>query len=235
MSKKILIVSPHPDDATFSLGGYMLKNKEDSIIVWDIFSKQDYSICAEKHNAEGQILKEERQAMKEFGLEVILEGLPEAGLRGYKRLSDILNQALTKEKDGNIFDQVKQGFSIVMETVKPEVLYLPLGCGRHIDHLLARESVLEWWEQRGKREAVFLYEELPYSLNSGWVDHALDECMSHNLKEYSIDVSGMLEKKTEIMALYKSQIKEREVKNMVRHACNISKGKIIERVWRVTI
>lgn len=231
MSEKILIVSPHPDDAVFSLGGFMLKEIKKNIVVWDIFSEQEYSICPGKDSNREEILVEEHQVMDLLKRKVIMAGLPEAGVRGSSRLSDILNQSLSdKEKPMTVL--VKQKFTEIMKMLQPETIYLPLGCGKHIDHVIVREAVIECLRYYTKDINVFMYEEFPYALNRQWVEDALKDCELYKLEYCGIDVTGMENKKAEIMQIYKSQIRKREIRNIIGHACNIESGKMIERVWK---
>lgn len=231
MAKKILVISPHPDDAAFSLGGFLLQNAQESILVWDVFSEQQYSICQGKYDEQEQILMEEQFAMEQLHANVILAGLPEAGMRGSQKLSDILNRTIST-KEEPLLKEVKAQFAKVVEQESPDEIYLPLGSGRHIDHLIVREAVIEYLQEKQKNEAVWLYEEFPYSLNADWVEIALKDCSAYHLQKEHLDVTGMEERKAEVIRLYKSQIREREIKKIISYACSIEAEKMIERVWR---
>lgn len=234
MNKKILIISPHPDDASFSLGGFILANYDKSIIVWDVFSKQEYSIKAGvDKSSKQQIVEEEYKAMSALNKEVILSDLPEAGLRGYKKLSTILNNTSTVKKNTPIYQKVKEIFQKVVKTINPNTILIPLGCGAHIDHLIVREVVLEWWNIYGRNQEVYLYEELPYALNEKWYEEAMKIGRMYGLGEYLYDISKVIKEKAEVMSIYKSQVKDRDIKNMIQYSKTIKKGKIIERVWKI--
>lgn len=229
---KVLIISPHPDDAAFSLGGYLLKNKQDCIAVWDIFSDQEYSISFDMDKGKSVILMEEKQVMDILKCEVIMSGMPEAGMRGYQKLSDILGREISHSEE-SIIEKVKEEFSKVMDKVQAETIFFPLGCGGHIDHLIVQEAVMRYLGADKQIRSAFLYEEFPYSLNKEWIRKALERLNSCILEEVYLDVTGMEKKKAEIMKIYKSQIREREIRKIISHACSFEESKMIERVWRI--
>lgn len=235
MTGKVLIVSPHPDDACFSLGGYILKNHGADITVWDVFSQQEYSVADNnKTDAKEQIKREEEAVMSALDISLVMEGLPEAGLRGYARLSDILNFSFADFKEKQLGEKVYDRFDYLADKINPDIIFIPLGCGAHVDHLIAREVILDWRHKHQNSVRLFLYEELPYGLNTDWMKKALDSCTC-KLKESFIEIDGLTDRKAEIMSLYKSQIKDREIRAVITHSGSLIQGHNIERIWEAVI
>ncbi len=231
MQEKILIVSPHPDDACFSLGGYILKKFKSEITVWDVFSRQEYSIDNNK-NPKDQVIQEEKYAMSDLNVNLIMEDLPEAGLRGYGKLSDILNYSFQDFNESHIGESVFKSFGRVIKTVAPNIVLIPMGCGAHVDHLIAREFIFKWWSEKQNDIKLFLYEELPYGLNRDWFEKSLAS-LAYNIRENFINIDDFINEKAKIMAIYISQIKDREIQAIVKHSNSIKQGHYIERVWQV--
>ncbi len=235
MTGKVLIVSPHPDDACFSLGGFILKNHEADITVWDVFSEQEYSVAGSNEtDAKEQIKREEEAAMQALDVSLVMDDMPEAGLRGYARLSDILNFSFADFKEKQLGEKVYDRFDYLAEKINPDIIFIPLGCGAHVDHLITREVVLDWWHRQRKNVRLFLYEELPYGLNKAWMNQAL-ESYPCKLKESFIEIDDFTHRKAEIMSLYKSQIKDREIRAVITHSGSIIQGHNIERIWEAVI
>lgn len=239
----VLLVSPHCDDACFSLGASILKNSDKEIIIWDIFTVQSYTILKDDAEvAKKRIIKEEKTFQKKTGTSIIMEGLLDAYLRGYKRLSSILlsniEQIMALNSDKKVYEDILDGFERVYSEIKPDFIGLPLGCGAHIDHLIVREAglcILKKMKELDKKN-IFFYEELPYSLNKRWLNNVLKEfeIRGINLKPHYLPVDGYLYKKYELVNLYKSQIKKEESERLIEYARELREGSANERIWLIS-
>lgn len=240
MKHDIVILSPHPDDACFSLGGSILKHKDDDITVWNIFSRQEFSILKEdSNNALERIKAEELEVCHNLQVSVVFEDYPEAGLRGFQRLSEIIgapwpikNNRVQEQQTYNSLISKIESFLINKNHI---YLGLPLGSGAHIDHLMCREAALHVLNNSLKAIDcnVFFYEDLPYSINQSWLDSAIGtlKIRGYKLKPMLLDISNYVAKKEYIMSLYKSQIKQRDIKKMLSYAKEIEPSKYCERIW----
>jgi LmbE family N-acetylglucosaminyl deacetylase len=138
-----LILSPHPDDVAYSLGASVsMWSQTRTINVWNVFSKQDYTVLnMSSKQAQEQIIREEKEAALSLQYEQEFCDLPEAGLRGYKRLRDIFGGAEAlrgNRQDKIIFQLVKEKLSSVIERLNPEV---PAVC--HLDHSVRIQTMKE--------------------------------------------------------------------------------------------
>ncbi len=213
------------------------------MIVWDIFTVQEYTILPESRaEARQRILDEEQRFSEMSSVALQFEALPDAYLRGYQRLRDILGCSFTSsdipEAEREVYDTIIVGFSRIYNAALPNQIGLPLGIGAHVDHVLAREAGLSWWQGLPvkDRPTLFLYEELPYALHPPWVERALDTLASAGwrLVEHLIPVDGWIERKRELVGQYQSQIGPREIERLIEHASILGQGGQYERIWCVT-
>jgi LmbE family N-acetylglucosaminyl deacetylase len=238
--KRIMIASPHPDDAFLSLGASIIKAKKHSILIWDIFTIQDYTIQKEfRKSARIKIIEEEKEVSRRTHTILKLEELPEAGLRGYGRLSEMLHcdwpawEYKTGERE--IYNKIIESFTILENQWQPDWIGIPLCCGRHIDHIMVREALFHWLKsmKSKSRPKAFLYEDLPYARNKQWSLEAIEECRSPGweLKECLLSIGGFIAEKESLISMYKSQIKKRDVLHIVSYAGSFKKKGEWERVW----
>lgn len=241
--KKVLIVSPHLDDTCFALCGSIMKEQRFEFISWNIFTKQDYSILKEDAaESMKQIYTEDLAACTKMNVQGIMEDLPEAALRGYKRLGEIIGSKWPNGdehiQDQQMFDLLSKKVKKILETNEYFAIGIPLGCGEHIDHILCREAMLSQMgelKKHFKMPMIFMYEELPYAFNERWNRevHKSLELRGITLKPILNDIENHLCEKAGIMALYKSQVKERDIKNICDYSKNIEKSKSYERIWLI--
>lgn len=236
----ILIVSPHCDDACFSLGASMQKMRGHKIIIWDIFSIKKYSrLKADVNEVTNVCIKEEKEFANKIGALVILEGLPEALLREYKKLSDVFftdyKEVYKNVPEKALLEELVQRMDYQMSNLQPDIILLPMGCGAHVDHILAREMGLIWFERKKRSTNVFFYEEIPYICNGTWREQCYEEYIERKIDITPIEfnVSGYLEEKEKLMEIYDSQIKKSDINKCIEAAFYIDKEKPVERIWRM--
>ena len=241
---ELLIVSPHCDDACFSLGASILKHRGRKIMVWDIFTIQSYTLL---HNtdeeAKERILIEEDMFREKSGVSVLLEELPDAYLRGYKRLSNILLSNCdiieSNEKELEIVDHMEKRMNELYQQLKPKCIAIPLGVGAHIDHLIVREGILNWYRtlREIEKPQIFFYEELPYSMNSEWLKNAMEDLQQRNLylEPYYSAIDEYIDEKILMANFYKSQIKEKESEQFGNYAKSMNPEHVYERIWMLGI
>lgn len=234
--KKILIVSPHPDDACFSIGASIKKMSHHNFLVWNIFSDKNYSIKT-TDNIEDTILLEELSAIKKMGANVQFANFEDAPKRGLHRLRDILGQDIPNSKlideNGKLFNQISQALVRIINDFTPDWIGIPLGCGYHIDHLISREAVLRYIENNDTHKCrLFFYEDQPYSTNSNWYTAAIDTAKSKwTMRECKISLNNDIESKKNLISIYESQIKNRDIEAILKYAQNIGQNGIYERIW----
>ena len=211
MTIKRLMFSPHPDDVCWAMGGNLCEMSAADTFVSTIFSNKEFFL---KKRTDGEIRKvvlaEDQMAMKLANVQYEWVGLEDAKLRGYKRLSDMLgekvvwNNILLEEK--LLLQKVKEYMYYLNEAYLPEEVYIPLGVGKHIDHVIVRELAIEIFDN----SRIRFYEDMPYSTNEKWYYDGTTE-MRHRLGLKKIKKHfTKVEKKKKLIECYVSQLQIRD-------------------------
>ena len=187
-NKKIMVVSPHPDDETLGAGGTITKLIDQGYEVMiltvsghlpPLYTREDYEVT----------LKEAYEAYKVLGVSdsVFLE-IP-ATMIGEQPVH-VLNSKVTS----------------IMKEFEPNIVFCPFP-DRHIDHRLIFESCMVATRPVGfgKRiEMVTAYETLSEThWNAPYVEPNFTQNLVVNIDKY-------LERKIEALQCFKSQISEKE-------------------------
>ncbi len=146
MKYENVIISPHIDDAFFSLGGLLIKCSSKPQKVVDVFSISDFTMRGRKGVKEVTAIrrKEEEKNAKEVGAKVDFLPFRDGSADGSKAYTEIY-AAIKK--------YLKEGRRV----------FFPLGIGGHGDHvLLARIGIGLAKEEKGGN--VYFYEDLPYAI-----------------------------------------------------------------------
>lgn len=169
---KNIILSPHSDDAAFSLGGLLLSGFFKYTEVLMVFSVSNCTISHIKDHAEviTQIRKNEDRDF--FGLcksKVHLGYLdvPDAPIRLEIESSNVFNR-FPSDEDQEICNKIS---CFIKESYSSDiVIYSPLALGNHIDHLIVFEAACTL---ASKGYTVIFYEDLPYAAN--YVDGQIEK------------------------------------------------------------
>ena len=187
-NKRIIVVSPHPDDETLGAGGsidkFITQGNEVMILTVSghlppLYSREDYEVT----------LKEAYEAYKILGVKesVFLE-IP-ATMIGEEPVH-VLNSKLTS----------------ILKEFRPNIVLCPFP-DRHIDHRLIFESCMVATRPVGfgkEIEMVAAYETLS---ETHWNAPYIEANFTQNLV---VDISLNLETKIEALRCFKSQISEKE-------------------------
>jgi LmbE family N-acetylglucosaminyl deacetylase len=160
-SARYIYLSPHYDDAAFSLGGW-IGSRPGGLLV-NIFTRSEYtaSKVISGVDAVSELrAREDKVFAERLQLEARAMGLKEPSLLGRKSrdVSGVeqdaghLRQALTALLDERVVEQT--------------VIFCPAGIGGHVNHLATRLVAWEWATARGAERQLRFYEDLPYA--SSW-------------------------------------------------------------------
>ena len=185
MDKKILVISPHPDDETLGCGGTLLKHKYAGdelnwLIMTKISKKTGYSVNKIKNR-----IKEIKSVSKKYGFKQTLN----------------LNYETTSLDSIPISNIIKK-LGLILIKVKPNILYAPFGDDVHTDHRVTLEAILSATKTFRVKylKKIRLYETLSET------DFNLNPNVNNFKPNLWIDISDFIEKKIEIMKIYKSEI-----------------------------
>ena len=175
--KTLLAISPHLDDAIFSVGALLwsLRRRGWRVVVATVFAgnverpsgfalacQLDKGLAAD---VDYMALRrdEDRQACKTIDVEPRHLPLLEAPHRGYSNAAALFHSVLPTDR---VQIQVQAELAAVLTDVQPEVVLAPLAVGGHVDHLITRSAVEAIFAPRRLR----LWEDWPYIDSIGTID-----------------------------------------------------------------
>jgi LmbE family N-acetylglucosaminyl deacetylase len=186
MTDRVLVVAPHPDDETLGCGGTLLRlTNEGSQIAWLIVTSmsENGGFSAESMAERKTEIVKVRDA---YGFcEVYSLDLP------------------TRQLDTYPVAELVAEFSTVFKAYQPSVVFLPHRRDVHSDHRAvfdAGAACAKWFRYNSVRR-VFAYETLSET------EFTLDPQPAF-APNYFVDISKFLERKIEIMTMYRSEIGE---------------------------
>jgi len=209
----IYVLSPHIDDAIFSLGGMLAKMQNVRVI--NIFSRSNYTITGlgDPNQITPMRKLEELEVCTAIGMRSTFLDVPERNLRD--------NQDIEAE-----WDAIK-GIRKEICTDGDLTIYAPLAFGcSHIDHIITKRVAEKLEEIYGAHRFVW-YEDLPYvcSVDPQKETQYLAETMCDRL--HVIDIHA----KMELVNMYKSQVDKNISKLLTVYAYEKEENRYIERTW----
>ena len=181
---KTLVVAPHPDDEILGCGGTLLRRKaEGAYLGWLLVTGVSEQTGCSAEVAQ-QRAAEIDKVVKLVGFDQVYKlALPSAQL----------DQMLMSDLVGK--------FSTVFQDFQPEEVLLPCRSDVHSDHRLvfdAGAACTKWFRYPSVKR-VLAYETISET------EFGLDPDKSFQ-SNYFVDISEFLERKLEIMAVYKSEL-----------------------------
>ena len=185
MSKKVLVVAPHPDDETLGCGGTLLKHKASGDkIHWLIVTgiDEEASFSTERVSARSHEIK---TVSTMYGFDSVVNlNLPTTKL-------DILPMQQLVEMIGD-----------AILKIGPEILYVPFPGDIHTDHKVVFQAVAACskWFRFESIKRILAYETLSET------DFATSPDINAFTPNVFIDISEFLQEKLQIMQIYKSEM-----------------------------
>jgi len=177
----IMVFSPHPDDETLGAGGYLLKKKDEgNIIGWFNFTNVDIKYGFDEDRVDKRNT-EIKNVKEKYGFDYFFNfNLQPSKLDtyGYHFL---------------IVEVSKQ-----IKFFKPDVVLIPFRYDSHSDHRVVCDTVLSCTK-------TFRYPFIKMVLVMEIISETNYSTYSFN-PNYYVDISNYIEKKLEIMNIYKSEI-----------------------------
>lgn len=181
---KTLVIAPHPDDEILGCGGALLRRKSEGaelawLIVTGISEKTGWS--------------EERVRQRDEEIERVAE------LVGFDHVYNL--RLPTTLLDKMPMSELIEQFSTVFKNFRPEELFLPHRADVHTDHRVVFDAAAACakWFRYPSVQRVLAYETLSET------EFSLDAETTFRPNVY-IDISNFLERKLEVLAVYKSEL-----------------------------
>ena len=187
MSKQILVVAPHPDDETLGCGGTLLRHKAEGesihwLIMTEMKSECDFPVSQiEQRKIEIITVAEKYRFSSIHAL-----GFPAVRL------------------DTIPMNEIIQKVSSVIREVTPEIIYVPYRGDIHTDHKIVFDSIISCskWFRFDSIRRLLSYEVIS---ETGF---GLDPNVNGFKPNVFVNIDNYLEKKLEIMKVYKSELAE---------------------------
>jgi LmbE family N-acetylglucosaminyl deacetylase len=230
-----VVLSPHSDDAAFSLAGtlHLIAESGGTITIVNYFSMSAFTPFAPHlDSTESTDLRkrEDRQFAKLLGARcsMIWLDVADAPLRGYNPRM-VCRTGELSVSDGKL---VTDMYQMTVPVLNPGcAVFAPLGIGGHIDHRIVVE-VAKQVAMRGT-ESLYFYEEIPYAAlrsdeeNAGTALRVASEL--HQIADpFVISFPGLLDLKLNSVFCYPSQVGSSYTAGMRTLKDRLAR----ERVWR---
>lgn len=229
---KILVISPHLDDAVLSCGDYInhmvgIGNTVDIITVFSgSVNEKELSFAAQQfHNncfllADAMKIRKKEDINAAFFLKTnnYYLDFPECLYRKddigniYPNLKDIYH--FENERDQDMLKQVSE--SLKQSINNYDIILVPLALGNHADHLLVNKAVMRIKTIiKGK---VYYYEDVPYTCYyyknnnvSDWGEKMLSQIIQLSQHDFNQKISAVLYYRSQLNILwsnYKEMLKQ---------------------------
>ncbi len=241
---KITALSPHRDDAAFSLGlsiGRWLEAGH-AVEVMNCFTRSEYSPYGDtdfvhendlRSYVTAKRLKEDVRWSRQYGRPITLSDL---NLRDApQRLQCAVDDVCVRPVDAS--DAAIPKIRRALERGARDALVAPLGIGRHVDHLTARMAALDggWPGEL----ALALFEDLPYAARGNAAEEIEEQAqeLGLGLEAWFAGEAGYVEagnvearvaRKRQLALCYDSQI-DSETTEQIARFCERYGGR--ERIW----
>jgi LmbE family N-acetylglucosaminyl deacetylase len=156
-----VFISPHLDDAVLSCGGTIAQLAASGrVLVLNVFTHYPSSYRKGAINAGEQRYDEEREAARCLGYQSVNLGETDAIFRETTRGSAgrLFRAPATADIAG--IGALRARITGCLDGIEYDRLYIPMGIGWHVDHLLCHLATRPLLDQPN----VFLYEDAPYCL-----------------------------------------------------------------------
>lgn len=232
--KKTVILSPHADDAAFSLGCLLAKRtSQEPVHVATVFSKSNFAPLASAKNNEIDVTdirsEEDRMFCRSVSCHLKEFGYEDAALRHkIKNISEVFTFTLKEEAD--FVDRVFDGVFGFCNLLKPNLILAPVGAGEHIDHKIVNEVALRLSDRGGWQIAYYL--DQPYAKGK-FLDQSYVRAGYNNIMLLDVLKSTVLKKlKMRQVGYYSSQPASKKMINLLEKSKSfyevvINKNKVV--------
>jgi LmbE family N-acetylglucosaminyl deacetylase len=205
----MFIISPHIDDAIFSIGNTINSHfKGKTVVIINVFSISNFTISKTKTSIESvtNLRKaEELDLLNKLAfIQTINLDFLDAPLRNISPISN--NRKLDAHSQELIDDLYKRLVSIIP---KSETVFFPLSIGNHIDHIICFELALKLMLTGRPYFKLKFYEDMPYKAKIQYL--VKDDRISEIEYRTGFAIKVFLQCqpnpiKSDLIACYKSQL-----------------------------
>lgn len=157
-----LILSPHLDDAVFSLGSALCEGAFGLVQIVNVFSRSRYTLRGLGNVQEVSSLRrvEDVTAMLTLGISATYLDFPDSSIRAeYFDEAAYMDENLDPASD-NIWGQILEALRGEFQAIDYTRVVVPLGVGGHIDHRIVRDCCVALV---GNKNKIWFYEDGTYN------------------------------------------------------------------------
>lgn len=231
---ELTILSPHPDDAAFSLSGalHVWSRRHIHVCVVNFFTRTEYgpgATSVSSSTISSLRRREDHSALLSIDRRIRLEAfnLLDAPLRFGVSAKSVCRRETAALQSNEEIDRL--AFHI-RKYLKRGLVLAPLALGDHVDHLAVNRATLTYSTER----RFAFYEDLPYAtwtMDSSLLERvsSIEKVLHVHLKPVVIrNHNCAVSYKFRIASRYRSQITRQEAISIARHALKYRGG---ERIW----
>jgi len=226
-SRSALVLSPHPDDAAFSVGGLLHTRVFAPVTIVTVFGETNYlgvhGFRDDAREATSIRRAEDEAFAAAVGASLISCAFPDASVRLGSSLDAIFGQAEA------VPAELPEMLAEIVRRERPAVILAPAAIGGHVDHRIVRALAPEL--ARVCDAALVYYEDLPYA---GWT--AADDiaaglaAIAGDLQPLHVPLNGAMAMKLSSVMLYRTQAIPAWVAAIRDHASRLDPAGV-ERLW----
>lgn len=214
MATRALLLSPHPDDLAWSLGGTVARLRAAGVGLSAItfFGSTCYAPGDPSHGsgAAAAVRAAEEDAWAAWaGVRLQRYDLADASLRGYDDDTE-----MGAEPEPEIVRAVAERLSAALAEAETDLVLAPLAVAGHVDHSAVRRAV----SATGILPHVLWYEDLPYAYGSE---------AAHGDHSVVVDIAGLWDVKEAGVRFFRSQLPDEVLEVLRGHALAVAG----ERLW----
>lgn len=209
-----IYLSPHLDDAALSCGGAIAASPEQTLVITictaspppgTVFNPVAVEFHAEWGLAPDDVLRvrlaEDATAMAVLGVDYAYAGQLDAIYRVPEAYSSRATLYRPPVADDPLLPQVRDLIALLIERAPHATIYVPLGVGHHVDHLVVFEAASTFPLDR-----LAFYEDINYALTPGAVERRLANIGKRLIASLVLFDTSALQAKIAAIAAYHSQM-----------------------------
>lgn len=215
----VVAVSPHSDDAAFSVGGLLVDlAKTRPVTIATVYSQSAWTYAAPPEGATAETItrirtEEDRAYCEAIGARYVGLALEDASLRGYDELSELR----APHRDDPAWSATRRALQKLLSSEPPNTVYLlPMAFGSHVDHVITHDVASVLLRRHARR--VFYYEDLPYAACQDDVKAVERRAKTCGAGPLVVSIEGSLERKLGLLAGYRTQIEPGHLDAIRRYA-----------------